>query len=152
MIARGHAIDTARGRRLWLRAGLVLLAGGAAMTGCWAALAPQAFYAGFPGGGHTWVAVLPPYNEHLVRDVGGLYLGFTVLLVWAAVTLQRQLVCAALLAWLASALPHTVFHLGHLGGYAPGDALAQTAVLALTVLLPVALLISVGHARETDRR
>ncbi len=150
MSARAHPPDTLRWRRLWLRAGLTLLAGGAAMTGFWAALAPHAFYAGFPGGGHAWVATLPPYNEHLVRDVGDLYLGFTVLLVWAAVTLRRQLVYAALVAWLASALPHTIFHLGHLDGYAPADAVAQTAVLALTVLLPIALLISVDHVRETD--
>jgi len=61
-------------------------------------------------------------------------------------------VSAALVAWLVSALPHTIFHLGHLDGYAPADAIAQTIVLALTVLLPVALLLSMGHAPEVDQR
>jgi len=42
------------------------------LVGFWALLAPRSFYDDFPGGGRSWVSALPPYNEHLVRDVGGL--------------------------------------------------------------------------------
>jgi hypothetical protein len=127
--------------RWWLRAGLALLAASAVLTGVWAAVVPTAFYSSFPGGGHTWVALLPPYNEHLVRDVGDLYLGFSVLLVWAAISLRPHLVCAALVSWEASALPHALFHLAHLGGLPPADAITQMSALAGTALLPLVLLL-----------
>jgi len=47
-------------------------------VGAWATVAPRSFFDDFPLG-RGWVASLPPYNVHLVRDVGGLSLGFAVL-------------------------------------------------------------------------
>ena len=78
-------------RALWLRSGLILLATAGMVVGVWALLAPQSFYDDFPGGGRSWVSVFPPYNEHLVRDVGGLNLALAVLLVFAAIILERRL-------------------------------------------------------------
>ena len=49
------------------------------VTGAWALGAPESFYQEFPGGGRTWVSALPPYNEHLIRDVGSLSLALAVL-------------------------------------------------------------------------
>ena len=46
-------------------------------VGLLASVAPRAFYDEVPG-----VDGLPPYNQHLLTDVGGLYLGFAVLFVW----------------------------------------------------------------------
>jgi hypothetical protein len=135
----------------WLRAGLALLAASAALTGVWAAVLPTAFYSSFPGGGHAWVALLPPYNEHLVRDVGDLYLGFTVLLAWAAISLRPHLVVAALVSWEASALPHALFHLAHLGGLTPADAVAQMSALAGTALLPLVLLLALRRQPLPER-
>jgi hypothetical protein len=65
-----------------LIAGLTLggLAISQTMLGLWALLAPAGFYRHFPAAGHARVALLPPYNEHLVRDVGALSLSLTVLL------------------------------------------------------------------------
>jgi hypothetical protein len=54
-------------------------------------LVPRTFYDDFPFG-RAWVEMLPPYNEHLVSDVGGFYLGFALLFAWAAVSLHRALV------------------------------------------------------------
>ena len=68
-------------RERWLRAGIALLAAAFGAVGFWAQLAPQSFYDDFPGGGGTWVSALPPYNEHLVRDVGGLNLALVLLLI-----------------------------------------------------------------------
>ena len=68
-----------------LRVTLVCLALSAAVIAVQGTLAPRSFYDGFPFG-RGWVESLPPYNEHLVRDVAGFYLAFTILFAWAAVT------------------------------------------------------------------
>ena len=53
---------------------LAVLAVQGLVLGCWAAFAPRSLYDDFPGFGHHWVVVDGPYNEHLVRDVGSLFL------------------------------------------------------------------------------
>ena len=68
---------------------LVLLAASSGLIGLWAAFAPRSFYDDFPGGGRHWVAADGPYNEHLVRDVGGLYVAMTVVAIVAAIVLRR---------------------------------------------------------------
>ena len=130
--------------RQWLRAGLLILALAAVVVGFWALLAPQSFYDDFPGGGRTWVSALPPYNEHLIRDVGGLNLALAVLLGWAAVTLERPIVLAALVAALVYAVPHFVFHAANLENRSTGDEVAQTVSLALALVLPLVLLVPAG--------
>lgn len=109
----------------------------AASIGLTATLAPRAFYDDFPFLRH-WVDLLPPYNEHLVTDVGGLYLGFALLLGWAAWALDRTLVRAVAVAWLLTATIHLVFHATHLEGFSGGDAIGEIASLAL-LLLPAAV-------------
>lgn len=47
-------------------------------VGVWATLFPRSFYDSFPGFHRIWVGVDGPYNEHLARDVGSLYLALTV--------------------------------------------------------------------------
>lgn len=108
----------------------------AALTiGVTAAFAPRTFYDDFPFLAH-WVELLPPYNEHLVTDVGGLYLGFAVLFGWAAWKPERALVLPLCLAWLLVATIHLIFHVGHLGGFSGGDAIAEVASLALLLVAP----------------
>lgn len=123
------------GARLAL--GVLLLA--ALTIGLTATLAPRAFYDDFPFLSH-WVDLLPPYNEHLVTDVGGLYLGFAVIFAWAARTLDRTLVLASCVAWLLTATIHLGFHVTHLEGFGTGDAIAEIASLALLLVpAPVAI-------------
>jgi hypothetical protein len=55
----------------WL---LAILSLSAAQAGGWALIARRSFYDSFPGLGRHWIAVTGPYNEHFVRDIGGLYL------------------------------------------------------------------------------
>jgi hypothetical protein len=102
-----------------------------------ATLAPRYFYDDFPLG-RAWVEMLPPYNQHLISDVGGFYLAFTVLFAWAAVTLRRALVVPLCTAWILAALLHFVYHASHLDGWNVSDAVAQTAGLGLVLVLPVA--------------
>lgn len=58
---------------------MVVLALTAATVGVWAAGFPRSFHADFPLPGRGWIAGLGPYHEHLIRDVGGLYLALLVL-------------------------------------------------------------------------
>ena len=126
----------------WFRAGLVALALVAAITGFWAFLLPESFFTTFPLPGHSWVVLLPPYNEHLVRDVGEFNLSFALLFTWAAIVFERRLVQAILVAWLVYAVPHFVYHLLHLEHFAPVDRFAQTIGLGSIVLLPLVLLVA----------
>jgi hypothetical protein len=107
----------------------------AATIGLVATVAPRTFYDDFPFFSH-WVDLLPPYNEHLVTDVGGLYLGFAVLFAWAARTLERTLVRAVCVAWLLTAALHLLFHATHLDDFGTGDAIAEIASLALLLIPP----------------
>lgn len=121
---------------LLARAALWLSAASAAGVGLLAAVAPRAFYDDFPFVGH-WVDRLPPYNEHLTTDVGALYLGFALVLAWAAATLARPLVQAACAGWILFSLLHLAFHARRLDGFGAGDAVAELASLALVVALPL---------------
>ena len=123
-----------------LRVGLLILVANEAALGLWALAAPRSFYDGFPAPGHPWVALLPPYNEHLVRDVGALNLAVATMLGAAALTLDRTTIRAALLAMVVFAVPHTVFHVGHLEGFPRADALAQTVGFVLQLAVTVGLL------------
>lgn len=133
------------------RAALVILLISVAAVGLPATLAPEAFYDDFPFLRH-WVDLLPPYNEHLVTDVGGLYLGFAVLFAWAAWTLQPTLVRAACSAWLLTAAGHLFFHAGHLENFGAGDAIAELASLAFLLAPPVVAIWAVSDraGRLTD--
>jgi hypothetical protein len=118
------------------RAALWLTAASAAGVGVLAAFAPRTFYDDFPYVGH-WVDRLPPYNEHLVTDVGALYLGFALVLAWGAVTLARQLVLAACWGWILFSVLHFVFHARHLERFGTGDAVQELISLGAVIALPL---------------
>ena len=120
---------------------LVLMALSSGFIGLWALLAPKSFYDDFPGAGRHWVSADGPYNEHLVRDVGGLNLALTVVVVVAAIVLGRVIVQTAAVATLAFAIPHLAYHSVHTDLYATSDAVASIFSLAVGVVLPVVVLI-----------
>ncbi len=130
------------------RAALVLLLLSALTIGLTAALAPRTFYDDFPFLTH-WVDLLPPYNEHLVTDVGGLYLGFAVLFAWAARTLDRTLVRAACAAWLLAAAIHLAFHATHLDNFGTADAIAELSGLALLLAPPAVAIWGVRRVHSS---
>jgi len=138
-----------REQRRWLRGGLAVLAVTPALVGTWATIAPRGFYDDFPGGGHHWVSAVGPYDEHLMRDVGALYLGSLVMLVLAFVWLERRLVQAALLSYAVAAIPHLAYHATALDNFSTGDAVAEIAGLALGVVLPLGLLTITRTRRVT---
>lgn len=114
-----------------------------------AQFAPRSFYDDFPGFGRAWVSVDGPYNEHLVRDVGGLYLALSVLLVAAMITLSRAVIVTASVAVLASGVPHLAYHVANRDGLTSGDVVFSVGGLALFAALPVALLV-VGDIDRAD--
>src|SRR3954453_10429556 len=133
-----------RGVAVLVRVALALLALTGAFVGFWALLAPASFYASFPGLGFTWVSAAGPYDEHLVRDVGALYLALLVVtvLAWLRPTSVRPWVAG--LAWLVFGVPHLVFHAAHAGA---GDA-AEVTALAVNVVLAVIACLPTGHRRS----
>jgi hypothetical protein len=121
------------------------------IVGVWALGWPRSFYEEFPGGGHAWVSALPPYNEHLVRDVGSLSLSLAVVTAAAAVTLGPRLVVVAAVAVLVWSVPHLAFHLGHLEGLATSDQVGQVVSLGLAVVGPLLLLgLRAAAGRDPD--
>ena len=122
--------------RLLLRIALAGIAFSALVPGLQATLAPHGFYTSFPLG-RSWVELLPPYNEHLIGDVGAFYLAFALLFAWAAVTLARPLIVPLCVGWALFSVLHFIFHVTHLDGFSTGDAIAQTAALAAVIALPI---------------
>jgi 4-carboxymuconolactone decarboxylase len=104
-----------------------------ALIGFWALFAPNSFYDDFPAGTDGWVNVLGPFDEHLVTDVGALFVALGFLLAFAAVSLRRGTVVAAAIAWSIFSVPHFLWHVFNLEPYATADAIGNTVTLAWTV-------------------
>ena len=137
--------------RTWLvRVGLAALAVVNAWWGAWAYLAPRNFFDTFPGFGHHWTAAYPPYNEHLITDLGATFLTLAALLAAAAAVPDRRVRVVVLGGVLIFNTLHLAFHLRHHEGMAPFDASASLTSLALGVVAPVALLLL--DALVTPRR
>jgi hypothetical protein len=117
------------------RGALLALCGYCLFIGFTALVVPHTFYADFPFLAH-WVERLPPYNEHLITDVGGLYVGFAVVIGIAAWRPERLLVVATCAGFLTVSVPHLLFHVTHLGGFGAVDGAAEIAALASLLIPP----------------
>lgn len=126
--------------RSWSRVALGYLALISLQVGVWAQLAPRSFYDHFPGLGRAWVRVDGPFNEHLVRDVGGLNLGIAAVLIAAMITLSRPMIIAVSAATLLYGVPHLVYHMVNTDRLGTGDFVASVGGLALFAAVPVALI------------
>ena len=126
-----------------LRVGVWFLTFVEVVVGLVATLAPRAFYDYVP-----WVNLMPPYSEHLMRDYGAMNLALALVFIVAATTMERRLVRLALVAYLLFAIPHLIFHVMHLENFTTVAAVAQTTLLTLAVLLPLALLILTRQRRN----
>lgn len=118
-------------------------------TGVQALFTPQTFYDDFPFG-RAWVAADGPFNEHLLRDFGAMNLALALVAGAALWTRRRELVRTAAGAWLAYSVPHFVYHAFHLDLYDAADAVGNMVALAVTVLVPAALLFLRVH-RSPER-
>ncbi len=130
------------------RAGLLALAAVPAIQALWMLLAPRGFYDDFPGLGRSWLPPVGVYDEHLARDVGAAQLGMAVVLIAAAVLLERRIVQAALLAFLAASLPHFAYHLTTTGSYATVDNVLSLGGFVAQVALAAWLLSQTRTTRS----
>lgn len=121
--------------KAYVRAVLWILAVFELVLGLWLTIVPKTFYDHVPTVNWT-----PPYSDHLFHDFGGASLGLGIVLTAAAIRLDRFWTVIALLAYLAYAGPHLVFHLGHLEGDERGLSIALAVILTLTVVLPLTAL------------
>jgi hypothetical protein len=117
------------------------------MVGLWAAFAPESFYTDFPGLGRVWVSVDGPYNQHLLRDVGQLFLAMTVVTAVAVVHPVTLLVRAVAAGWLVQSVPHFVYHLANADLYETTDQVLNLTSLALAVVMAGTALV-LGGRRE----
>jgi hypothetical protein len=127
--------------RRWTRIALGYLALVSIEIGVWAQFAPRSFYDHYPGLGRAWVAVNGPYNEHLVRDVGGLNLALTAVLIVALITLSRPTIIAASIASLLYGIPHLVYHIANTDGLDTSDVAVSLGGLALFAAVPIGLIV-----------
>lgn len=113
-------------------------------VGLWPLLSSSGFYQDFPGFRHGWVAMDGPFNEHLIRDFGGLNLALAALLIGAAVIGTTAVARLAAIALLLFGAPHFFYHLGHVGHFERLDQVLIIASTGLGVVLPVVLLLIPG--------
>lgn len=122
--------------------GYLALTGG--VTGLWAYAAPRHWYDTFPGMGLSWLPQLGPFNEHLVTDVGGMYLGLTLLSILTIVHVANvTLVRVAAGAWTVFNLLHLIFHLRMLHMYEPRDQVLNVIALGSVLLASLLLFVPV---------
>jgi hypothetical protein len=122
-------------------AALALSAALAFFVGGWAFFAPRSFYDSFPGVLGTWVSTDGPFNEHLIRDVGAMYLALGVAsvggLVWRSTAVYRVLG----LAWTVFGALHLGYHATHLDHVDATSAVGSIVSLSISLALGVVLLI-----------
>ncbi|MEV6641197.1 hypothetical protein [Amycolatopsis sp. NPDC051371] len=118
-------------------------------TGLWPLITPTGFYQDFPGIRTGWVSMDGPFNEHLLRDFGGLNLALAATLIGAAVIGTTAVARLASVAALLFSVPHFAYHLGHVSHFEAIDQVLIIALTGLTVLVPLVLLAIPGRRVST---
>ena len=135
------------------RSALALLGVSGAATGAWAYVAPRHWYHNFPGLGMSWLPQLGPYNEHLAKDVGAMFLAMAALTAVTFVLVANQtLVRVTAAMWLVFNTLHCIYHLSMLQMYNTRDATVNAILLPLLVLAAAALFSPVRASGPTPRR
>jgi len=134
-----------------IRLGLILLGLPQLAIGVWAVASPRGWFDTFPGGGQHWLPAYGAFDSHLATDVGAGFIAIGAMLLLAALWVERRLVQAALIAYLAYAIPHFVFHLANDEVLSAGAHAVNDVVLAVSVILALALLALTFASRSSGR-
>jgi hypothetical protein len=122
-------------------------------TGLWAYFAPTSWYANFPGLGLSWLPQLGPYNEHLSKDAGAMFLALAMLtLITLSSVRNTRLVQTTGAVWLVFNVLHFIYHVQHLDMYHTRDQVLNVVLLAALALLAALLLVPVLPGRRNDTR
>jgi hypothetical protein len=116
--------------------------------GGWAYFAPAGFFADFPGFGHRWTAAYPPYNQHLIADLGATFLTIGALLVLAAVLDDARITAVVLAGAMLFNLLHLAFHATHECTMSGADYPLSLLALLFGVLVPAVLLALLPRRRR----
>ncbi len=110
-------------------------------VGLWAQFAPYSFYQYFPNLNWSWVSLDGPYNQHVLRDIGGLNLALSMLIVIALLKPTTPLLKAVALSTLTYQIPHSFYHFAHLH-LLPTllQQISQTLILSLGVVASLIIL------------
>jgi hypothetical protein len=111
----------------------------AIVVGLWAVASPISFYSFFPGLGLHWISSDGPFNEHLIRDVGALYLGFAAAAIAAIVTRSATPGRVVGIGWAVFGILHISYHLGHPEG-STASQIGTVVSLAVDLLLGLLLI------------
>lgn len=116
-------------------------------AGVQAAFAPRSFFDDFPLG-RGWIAAEGgSYDEHLVRDVGVLFLALIIVTLWAA--WRGEFLVPVTVAWLVQGVAHFAYHVGHLDGVAGVDRVGLVGSLAV---IPALAAVALGAMGALSRR
>ena len=123
---------------------LALIAAFMLPAGLNAAFWPASFFDDFPFG-RGWIAAEGgTYDEHLVRDVGALFLALIVVTVWAI--WRREAARLVAVAWLVQGTLHLAYHLGHLDAY---DTVDRLGLVGSLVTIPALALVTLWAGRPS---
>ncbi|MEO6653742.1 MAG: hypothetical protein ABIP17_13915 [Ilumatobacteraceae bacterium] len=103
-------------------------------TAIQATFAPRSWFDDFPFG-RGWVSSGGTYDEHLVRDVGVLYLALIIVTLWSV--WRDELTTAVAIAWTVQGVLHITYHIGHLDELGTVDKIALVGSLAVVPTLAV---------------
>jgi hypothetical protein len=116
--------------------------------GGWAIVAPAHFFRTFPGFGFHWTSAYPPYNEHLIFDLGATLLTLGVLLGVAAVLDRPPVSWVVAVAAGTFGTLHFGYHAVHAGTMAGADRGLSIMSLIGGAVLPLAL-AATHHLRRS---
>lgn len=117
-------------------------------VGAWAYFAASSFYESFPGVLGSWVSVDGPYNEHLIRDVGAMYLALSAASIVGLILRSPQSYRMLGAAWTTFGLLHFAYHAMHLEHMPLGSAVGEMIALGVSLLLGIVLLIPEPKSRH----
>lgn len=116
-------------------------------AGVQAAFAPRSFFDDFPLG-RGWIAAEGgTYDEHLVRDVGVLFLALVIVTLWAA--WRGEFLVPVAVAWLVQGVGHVAYHVGHLDGV---DGVDRVGLVGSLVVVPALSTLAFGAIVTSPRR
>jgi len=118
-------------------------------TALQATFAPRSWFDEFPLG-LGWIAAEGgTFDEHLVRDVGVLFLALVIVTAWAA--WRGEATLAVAIAWIVQGVLHLVYHVGHLDGLGTADRIALVgSLVSVPLLAAVALWAGFSAQRSTS--
>jgi alkylhydroperoxidase family enzyme len=131
-----------------IRAGLLALALPQLAIGVWALVSPRGWFENFPGAGRSWLPLYEgDFDQHLVTDVGSTFLALGVILVLAAVWMDRRVVLAATIGYLVYQVPHSLYHFASDEVLTTGDQIANGVGLALVLFLALGIIVGTVRPR-----